>query len=328
VTTREVRLVAEGGPTIGRGHVARSLALAIALARRGASVGLELLVGEVTDGERVRAGAAGVRIVTPADQTRRRAADNAAGITIVDVPDPDRAVPGYPARRLVVFDDRDRFSGRARVVVQPSQPAWHGPGAADLILEGYRYAPVDAAFRDRRPSGGPAAYRPAPVGQAPRLIVCFGGSDPADVTNRLAGALAAVHSEVEVVVGAAYHGEYAGSGATLLRDPADLPDRLAAATVAVIGAGTMKFEVACLGLPAVLVAVADDQLVVGGPYAATGAARYLGDGRIIDPQVVAAELASLLADADRLAAMRRAALDVVDGRGAERLADVVVSLDA
>jgi spore coat polysaccharide biosynthesis predicted glycosyltransferase SpsG len=131
------------------------------------------------------------------------------------------------------------------------------------------------------------------------------------------------------VVGAGYEGAFAapeGGGAVVVRDPADLDERLARATVAVLGAGMMKFEAAHLGVPAALVAVADDQPAVGEPFGRTGAAAYLGDGRTIDPGRVASEVASLLADAPRRGEMSAAGRNAIDGRGAERIAAAVLAL--
>ena len=96
--------------------------------------------------------------------------------------------------------------------------------------------------------------------------------------------------------------------------------------MAVLGAGTMKFEAACLGRPMVLLAAAEDQLPVGEEFGSTGAARWLGDGRLVDPGTFRTEVEGLLADPTALAALGARARAMVDGRGAERIADVVETL--
>ena len=93
-----------------------------------------------------------------------------------------------------------------------------------------------------------------------------------------------------------------------------------------IGAGTMKLEVACLGRPAILLAVADDQLASGPAFASTGAAAYLGDGRTIEPEQVRFAVRELIEDGPRRAAMALAGARVVDGQGAERIAAAILSL--
>ncbi len=156
--------------------------------------------------------------------------------------------------------------------------------------------------------------------------MCFGGADPGDVTGRLVGALASVDADVEVIVGPSYRGSTDGWPMTAVRDPEDLVERLATADVVVLGAGTMKFDAACLGRPAILLAVADDQLPVGPAFAATGAARYLGDGRTIEPTAVARAVGDLLRGHTARAKLGARAAEVVDGLGADRIAAVVERL--
>ncbi len=246
---------------------------------------------------------------------------------VVDLPDLAAAVDRFDPDRLIVFDDRVAFRGRAAVVVQPSLPSWAGPGTARRVLAGYANAPVAEAYRRLRAKL--ASAQPPEAAERPRLVACFGGSDPADVMGRIGPGLAAdPRWTAELVVGAGYRGSTESWPTRAVRDPADLPERLAAADLVLIGAGTMKFEVACLGRPAILLAVADDQLIVGPPYAATGAADYLGDGRTIDPELVRAAVARLLADRPRRAAMARTARDLVDGDGARRIAEAVLAVAA
>jgi spore coat polysaccharide biosynthesis predicted glycosyltransferase SpsG len=312
---RVVRLYASAGPGEGRGHLARALSLAEAVWPAGVEVELAVVRGKPTLDEGRRAEAAGARLID-AD-----APLPAGSVVVLDVPRPDMRIAGVGTDRLVVFDDSHRFRGEAAIVVQPSLPEWSGSARAGRVLAGYRWAPIGAAWRawidrahEARADGGP------------RVVVCFGGSDPHDVTGRLTAALLDDAGwSTTIVVGADYRGRASG-GTDTVRDPGDLPARVATADLAVIGAGTMKFEVAAVGRPALLLAVADDQIPVGPPFAATGAARWLGDGRTIDPGTVRAAVADLLADEPSRVAMAAAARDQVDGAGADRLAAEIAAL--
>jgi spore coat polysaccharide biosynthesis predicted glycosyltransferase SpsG len=247
----------------------------------------------------------------------------------VDLPDPNEAGAGTLVE-ATVFDDRECLATAARVVVQPSLPRWTpAPGAvAGTVLSGYAYAPlgraVRAAIGSRRPAGptGPAG----PAGVAPpRVLLCFGGSDPSDVTARVGRTLALdARWALAIVVGPDYRGVAEAAGLAVVREPPDLVTRLLAADVAVIGAGTMKLEAAALGVPAVLVAVGDDQLPVGPPFAATGAAAWAGDARDLDPSRLADVLAALLDDEDRRLAMSIRGPLVVPGDGARRIVHAAV----
>ena len=308
-----IRFVVMAGPLDGRGHLARALSLAEARWGDGTTMELELVTGALTGGERDRAFAVGLREVEAGERPAP------ATVAVVDVPEPGPIAAGFDPSRLAMFDDRDGFGGRATIVIQPSQPVWRWTGDAATVLAGYDYVPVSAAIRRRR-SIGVASARD----RRPRVLVCFGGSDPARVTERLVRVLAAsLDAEVEAIVGASYAGSTDGWPVPVRRDPSDLVERLATADLAVLGAGTMKFEAACLARPMVLLAVADDQLPVGPVFAATGAARFLGDGRTVDPVALAHSVAVLLGDPAALAEMGTMAARLVDGEGADRIAVAV-----
>ena len=286
--------------------------MAEALTVAGARVTLELLRGQPTAAQASRLHQLGVGREAPADTEA----------VLVDLPDPNEVGDRWPASVLAVFDDREWFRGSAALVIQPSLDRWSGSAQAERVLAGYAYAPIRGSLLD-------LAADPPPEADTAEVLVCFGGSDPADVGGRIAPTVAGTRSwSTTVVVGPDYRGRLDEAGGTVpvVRDPADLDRRLASATLVVGGAGTMKFELALLGRPMLLLAVVDDQLPVGPPFAATGAARYLGDGRETDPAEVAAAVAALMADDPARAAMAARGRAIVDGHGAERIAAAVLRL--
>jgi UDP-2,4-diacetamido-2,4,6-trideoxy-beta-L-altropyranose hydrolase len=309
-------LLTTAAPDEGRGHLVRSLTLAEAVVARGGQVAVQVLRGTLSPSEHAAIARLGVEL-----HTGRAPLATGDACVVVDMPDPNDVAPSIRPERLVVFDDSERLRSPAAVVVQPSLPGWRGRAVADRVLAGYAWAPVRASVRAR-------AERPRPT-QPDGLVVCFGGSDPADVTARLVPALAAAVGDaaMTVIVGPGYRGTLGpGGGWRLLRDPGDIDERLAAARLALIGAGTMKFELAALGVPMATLAVADDQVTVGSAFALTGASHHLGDGRAADPAGVAAAVAALLRDERTLAAMGAAGRAAVDGRGADRLAGVILEI--
>jgi spore coat polysaccharide biosynthesis predicted glycosyltransferase SpsG len=312
-----VHLVTAGGPADGSGHLSRSMAMAEALTGTGARVSIEILRGAPTRNQANRLHELGV-------SSGRRSAN---AIVLVDLPDPNEVGDRWPAERLAVFDDREWFRGSAAIVIQPSLARWSGPAGAGRVLAGYAYAPIQTSLRR-------LAAEPPAAGKAAEVVVCFGGSDPADVGARVIPAIADGGAWSTVaIVGPGYRGQLVESGGVVpstglhvLRDPPELDSRLATASLVVSGAGTIKFELALLGRPMVLLAVVDDQLAVGPPFAATGAAEYLGDGRTIEPEAVVAAVTRLMADEPARMSIASRGREVVDGRGAERLADAVLEL--
>jgi spore coat polysaccharide biosynthesis predicted glycosyltransferase SpsG len=311
VSPAQIHLVASAAPIEGRGHSARALALAEAFADRGVHPTLELRRGSLT--ERQAAGFARFGV--------RSAVGPPGAVVVADLPDPNEDAGGV-TDRLVVFDDRDVFAGDAAIVVQPSLPRWTGrPGAhAARVLAGYDYVPIAGEIRAAR-----AVIRTDL--SARRVVVCFGGSDPEDVTGRLGAALLDLPSaDTVVIVGPDYGGAFAAPGAEVLRDPPGFVDLLASADLVVGSAGTMKFELAALGRAMILVAAADNQAAVGEAFAATGAARYLGDGRTIDAAVVRVAALDLLGDDPGRAALGARGSALIDGSGAARIVDAALAL--
>jgi spore coat polysaccharide biosynthesis predicted glycosyltransferase SpsG len=297
----------------------RMLAIAEAASGAGARVELELIEGSLTEIEARRADVIGVARVSGHSPAPTETA------VVVDVPVPGRVVSRYARDRLMVFDDRNTFDGQAAIVVQPSLPTWSGPAQAGTVLAGYAYAPVAKRYRAlrslRRDAKDPSD------GTLPKVIVCFGGSDPEAVTWRIVPEVAASGLwHTTVVLGPDHGGPVDTLRGEIVHDPVDLSELLAGADLAVIGGGTMKFEVACLGLPAVLLAAADDQLAVGPSFAATGAAVWAGDGRTIEPQEVRRQVDALVADPVRTREISARAQEVVDGLGAERLTRALEAL--
>jgi spore coat polysaccharide biosynthesis predicted glycosyltransferase SpsG len=332
-----IHLVTTAGPSDGRGHLSRTVTMAEAFVEAGATVSVEILRGEPAAGDARRLAEAGVA-------RRGHEAPGDDAVALIDLPDPNEAASEWPARRVAVFDDREWFLGPAAIVIQPSRASWTGSARAERVLAGYAYAPIRpslrALARERAQRGtAAAAGGAAPPGSrtasAPggSVVVCFGGSDPEDVGGRVAPSIVATSPwPVTVVVGPDYRGRLTegearvAADAELVRDPPDLDARLATAGIVVSGAGTMKFELAVLGRPAILLGVVDDQLPVGPPFAATGAARWVGDGRSVPPDEVGAAVVGLIAEPGARAAMAARGPEVVDGRGAERIAAEILEL--
>jgi spore coat polysaccharide biosynthesis predicted glycosyltransferase SpsG len=94
---------------------------------------------------------------------------------------------------------------------------------------------------------------------------------------------------------------------------------MASADLALTAAGSTCWELACLGVPALVVETADNQRWVAAVLAAAGAVERCGRWGDQDPSELAERVAALLADRVRLTAMGTAGRRLVDGRGADRV---------
>jgi len=79
-----------------------------------------------------------------------------------------------------------------------------------------------------------------------------------------------------------------------------------------------------LGLPSVLLAVADNQLPVGRAAARLGAAAFAGDARELDSRAIAEALTTALGDEWRMGELAANAVKLVDGNGVVRVQDALL----
>jgi RimJ/RimL family protein N-acetyltransferase len=149
--------------------------------------------------------------------------------------------------------------------------------------------------------------------------VTLGGGDPKNVTLDIIRSLQSIDDiEVMVVVGSTNPNyatlEAAAGHIRLQRNVTDMPELMAWADVAVAAAGSTSWELGFMGLPSVLLTLADNQSPVAEHLDAAGVAINAGrETRIAEP------LARLLADASLREEMSRRGRALVDGRGASRV---------
>lgn len=344
---------ADAAVHIGSGHVMRCLTLADALAARGHDCQFLCRDHAGHMAGTILARGHGVHLLPTRDAARRdgwlgvdSAEDAAQSLGVLErlgaawlVVDHyaldatwERAVAVAGTRLLVVDDLADR-SHAADVLLDPmlghgvAEHAGKVPAGCDLLL-GPDYALLSPAFARERGESLTRRTRPA----LDRVMVAMGGYDPEDVTGRVLAVLREVLPDVavDVVLGAqAVHLDRIRARvggpvrlhvatphmATLLRD-CDL----------VIGAGgTSAWERCCLGVPSLMVQLADNQTEVIGSLVRQGAALALGG---VDDGLEARLRAALVACADGrvLATMSAAAARVTDGRGVERVCDVMTAM--
>ena len=229
--------------------------------------------------------------------------------------------------RLLILDDYGHAEHYfADVVLNQNVSAQvqiyvHREPTARLLL-GTRYALLRReflGFRDWR--------REFPT-VARKVLVTLGGSDPDNVTGTIVRALADLPDvEATVVVGGSNPNLAAlaagvGERKTPVRsvvNATNMPELMAWADVAVAAAGTTSWELAFMGVPALLLILADNQSRVAQVLDQQGVSKNLGRGRDINPEYFAKSLETLLFDSGRREQMSRAGRALVDGQGTGRV---------
>jgi len=334
VSSPSVVLRADASAEIDIGHVARCQTLGAALVHAGWRA--TLATRQLPDGLRRSCEAVGIAVLDLPTAMRLDAEPDSMGEQLASQPDL-LVVDGY------AIDDS--WLGRARAWA-PLQMAIDDladrPLPVDVLLnqnlgaEADRYRTlvsprtrllIGAAYALLRPEFAIArAALPARDGRIERAIVFLSGGDAGDVTRRAAEGVVAAGLAADVVVGAAYphlnglRAWAAGrSDVELHVDTDGMADLMARADVAVGAPGSASWERCALGLPTVLITLADNQVAASEQLAGHGAALSLGWQADVEAADVAAALAALRADPDRVRRMSTAAAAITDGRGVERV---------
>jgi UDP-2,4-diacetamido-2,4,6-trideoxy-beta-L-altropyranose hydrolase len=196
------------------------------------------------------------------------------------------------------------------------------------LLLGSRYAMLRRQFTSQR--GWQRPERPAR-----RLLLTLGGADPDNVTGKVLDALELLSDKslsICVVVGGAYQHqeELTESIARLpfdtqvIQNASNMPELMAEADLAIAAGGTTCWELAFMGLPAVLVVLADNQKDIARHTAAQGLTVNLGWHSKLTPAQLSGQVGSLLADPKQRAAMSKRGQQAVDGYGADRVVDAMM----
>ena len=171
--------------------------------------------------------------------------------------------------------------------------------------------------------------RPIPE-VACRVLITMGGSDPENVTQRVLEALAMCDLpglEVRAVVGGANPHLAALEMVAhslpykidLLYNVQDMPAQMAWADLAISAGGSTCWELAFMGLPTLLIILAENQRLAVEAVAVAGFGATLGYASQLNPGTTIDALRMLAHDPVQRAGMACQGRMVVDGLGAERI---------
>lgn len=335
MTGPRILFVVDAGPSVGGGHVMRSLTLAKALEAQGASYAF------------VGPPAAGDLLAAFSPDSARIAAEDLAAAAVREsfdavvfdhygLAEPDHRAMAQGRPALVMDDLADRPLG-ADILLDagPERKAedYQGlvPEACRLLL-GPGFAPVRPEFAALR---APAlAWRGEPV---QRILVAMGLTDVGGVTSRVVELIRRRSGDagLDIVLGAAAP-SLPGLTKIARRDSrlmlhVDTPHmaRLTAEADIGVGApGSSTWERCILGLPSLLVVLADNQRPSARAMADREAALVVD---LADPEFDKSfdrGLWNLLRSADLRRDLARNSAEICDGLGAGRVAEAFLTLIA
>jgi UDP-2,4-diacetamido-2,4,6-trideoxy-beta-L-altropyranose hydrolase len=239
-------------------------------------------------------------------------ANEARGVVVID----DTA--SQPSYRADIIVNQNIFSDRLEYNCDRNTKLLRGPRYALLRPEFLRWGNAPRKGHTR----------------AKHLFVTMGGGDPDNQTLKVIRSLRRVQVpdvEVKVLVGRnnshlnQLRNETANArGIHLVLDPPDIPSLMAWADIAISAGGSTCWELCFMGVPTILITLANNQTGVTTGLAESHAAIHLGHFHDVTEDLLARAVAELLEDSGKREELSSNARALVDGRGALRVCHTVL----
>ncbi|MFC1673133.1 PseG/SpsG family protein [Pseudomonadota bacterium] len=226
--------------------------------------------------------------------------------------------------RVALFDDGMRLSIYDADVVIDSAPGaealpYAGAEHTQFLL-GANYFPLRDEFRNI----------PLQVGDkgTPTVVVTFGASDPDDVTAMAVRALGQTSGvRLIVVLGPGYRGGVSegdiSESHSVARNVKNMAKVFADASVVLCGGGGTALEAAAMGKAVAIIILSPDQRPIADCLDQVGAAQIVGDFNAVEDNNISNAVMSLIENPQRRCAMSVVGRQMIDGHGAERIADTL-----
>jgi UDP-2,4-diacetamido-2,4,6-trideoxy-beta-L-altropyranose hydrolase len=192
-------------------------------------------------------------------------------------------------------------------------------------LIGPRYALLRPEFAKRREASLQRRVKP----KLKRILISLGGVDANNTSGKVLSALSdntlPINTELDIIMGATSpHLEEVRKQAAQLPFQAmvnvsvnDIAERMCRADISIGAAGSTSWERCCLGLPSIMVILAENQRAIGNALELNGCAHLIVENRIADD--LGPLLSSLMASGAELEKLANNAMTVCDGEGCSRL---------
>ena len=326
---------ADGGPSIGDGHLMRCLALAQHVLDSGGACGLvttDIAARPIGDwkAEKVTVAALAGEMASAADvkATVLAATNMQANFVVVDgyafKADyfAELAREGFPSLR---FADTCEAGLKADIVINQNAGAqeWCRTLQDGQALLGCDYAMLRRTLR--------AVPERSAEGRA-HILFTLGGYDPDNLAPAIAAEILKQAEHVTATLVCAGGPQDSRAAEQWSRQygvrvevipPGNIDRQMTRADLAVCAGGTTSLELASLGVPMVIVIRADNQRAAAHALEKAGCAVVAGEGREAVANA-AKKAGELLADRPRRLRMGESGRLLVDGRGVERVAAVML----
>jgi UDP-2,4-diacetamido-2,4,6-trideoxy-beta-L-altropyranose hydrolase len=333
----------DAGAAIGAGHVMRCLGLAQAWRKSGGSItflmastttfvserlsvegfevlGMDAQPGSLEDAVNTRSAASQLHVQWLVLDGYHFNADYCAAVVsaewrILRVED----MPGSEFHLADVILNQN-LHAEGSLYPKPTKSKYPEDVKSELLL-GPRYALLRDEFVDAC-----QLSRKIPT-VASAVLITTGGGDPTNLLQRLVDAInfSSLRLDVKVVVGTAPEARFLHShemeprsSIQLVVGSRTMSQLVAWADIAISAAGSTCWEFCALGLPSILIDVAENQRPLADSLSQRGIAAWVPLKEANSERLVT-EIELLIQSPERREAMSRRGKDLVDGRGAQRV---------
>ena len=336
-------ICADAGPKIGIGHVMRCIAVAQAWMRLGGACGFAVsdenigvekaILAEGLEVHRV----GGSSLNDPAGLIALAASLTPAAIVIDGYrfrTDFQSAIKRAGYLTLVIDDVHDASECRADILADPRpyDQEHASPHPSMMLLSGIGYLPLRRQFTSLPDRRKPIRAR------ALRVLVTIGG---ADITNSTASILRQLRRipeplEIKVVLGQIAAGRpeilrpiqdaialYPSGRVQLEIATQDMPTLMQWSDIAISAAGGTSWELAYMGVPSILISVADNQIPNVTYLSRKQAAVYLGAPDQVELPGFIELFKSMIDDVALRTGLSLKSQALIDGGGARRIASTL-----
>lgn len=199
------------------------------------------------------------------------------------------------------------------------------------LLLGPRYALLRTEFKLKRKLLRERA------GNVRRILLFFGGADPFNETGKALSVIGKLNVQglaVDVVVGESNpHGDEIKQLCSQMEEVTfhhqvnTMGELMSCADLAIGAGGSATWERCCMGLPSIVITIAENQEQLAMMMAENGYLLYLGKSQKVTEGNIHAALDCAIHNPYLLRNMSKNSMRLIDGRGTDRVAEILCGLD-
>lgn len=203
------------------------------------------------------------------------------------------------------------------------------------LLLGPAYALLRPEFETRR--AALSSINTSKHNHINRMMVSLGGADPTNATQLVLAGLSQLNLSgiaVDVIVGAAnpnpdkIKAQCNQFGFQFLHTVSDMAERMTQCDLFIGAGGTTTWERFALGLPGLVVSIADNHVEISEDLHTAGYHHYLGKSHELTPNDIHDAVSHLIQNPDALTSFIEKGMHLVDAQGTQRVVEAMIKQQA